>query len=189
MRLSIRIAIVLLAIGALTGCVRQVAVPPSAEVFDSLERPYTLDTGDRLRVIVFGQAELSNVYPIDASGRISMPLIGQIEARAVTASELEGRIRAKLRAGYLRDPHVSVDVDTYRPFFILGEVTQSGQFPYVVGMTVQNAVAIAGGFTPRARQNTVEITRTVNGELVRAQVPLHHPLRPGDTVRVFERWF
>jgi polysaccharide export outer membrane protein len=187
-RATVSLLLSLAAVGV-TGCTRRVAVPPAQEVFDALDRPYALDTGDKLRVIVFGQADLSNVYAIDAAGRISMPLIGQVEARGVTTRELESRIATRLRNGFLRDPQVTIEVDTYRPFFILGEVVQSGQFAYVVGMTVQNAVAIAGGFSPRARQTTVEITRNVNGELVRAEVPLHHPIRPGDTIRVFERWF
>lgn len=174
---------------ALGACARRVTTPPRQDVFDALDQPYTLDTGDRLRVIVFGQAELSNIYAIDGAGRISMPLIGQVEVRGSTTREVEARIAQKLRGGFLRDPQVTIEVDTFRPFFILGEVTQSGQFPYVIGMTVQNAVAIAGGFSPRARQSTVEITRIVNGEQIRAEVPLHHPIRPGDTIRVFERWF
>lgn len=175
---------------ALGGCARHpIAQPPRQDVFDALNQPYTVDTGDRLRIIVFGQADLSNVYAIDASGRLSMPLIGQVEARGTTTRDLEQRIAGRLRTGFLRDPQVTIEVDTYRPFFIMGEVTQNGQFAYVVGMTVQTAVAIAGGFTPRARQTTVELTRQVNGELIRATVPLHHPIRPGDTIRVFERFF
>jgi polysaccharide export outer membrane protein len=174
---------------AASGCARVVRTPPQQQVFDALDQPYTLDTGDRLRIIVFGQPDLSNVYAIDAAGKISMPLIGQVEVRGATTRELETRIAGRLRNGYLRDPQVTIEIDASRPFFILGEVAQSGQFAYVPGMTVQTAVAIAGGFTPRARQATVEITRTVAGELMRAEVPLHHPIRPGDTIRVFERWF
>lgn len=189
MRRTTTVLLVCLLAVTAVGCARSVNAPPRQAVFDALERPYTLDTGDRLRVIVFGQADLSNVYAIDAAGKISMPLVGQIDARGTTTRELETRISARLRNGFLRDPQVTIEVDQYRPFFVLGEVVQSGQFAYVVGMTAQTAVAIAGGFTPRARQATVEITRTVNGELIRAEVPLHHPIRPGDTVRVFERWF
>src|SRR4051794_8078493 len=92
-----------------TGCARRIAVPPSQDVFDAVDRPYTLDTGDKLRVIVFGQIDLSNVYAIDAAGRISMPLIGQVEARGVTTRELEGRISARLRNGFLRDPQVTIE--------------------------------------------------------------------------------
>ena len=171
------------------GCAHVVKAPAAQAVFDALDQPYTLDTGDRLRVIVFGQAELSNLYTVDQAGRLSIPLIGAVGVRGLTTKELEDQIAGALRNGFLRTPQVTVEVETYRPFFVLGEVAQPGQYPYVLGMTAQTAVASARGFTPRARQVTVEITRAVNGELVRAEVPIHHPLRPGDTVQVFERWF
>lgn len=172
-----------------TGCVRTAKAPAAQAVFDALDQPYTLDTGDRLRIIVFGQAELSNLYTVDQTGRLSVPLIGNVAVRGLTTKETEDQIGSALRNGFLKAPQVTVEVETYRPFFVLGEVTQPGQYPYVLGMTAQTAVAIARGFTPRARQASVEITRIVNGELVRAEVPIHHPLRPGDTVQIFERWF
>lgn len=162
--------------------------PPNQSVFDAVEQPYTLDTGDRVRLIVFGQADLSNVYAIDQSGQISVPMIGLVDARQLTPAELEQRVAEKL-GSLIREPKVTVEVETYRPFFILGEVTNSGQYPYVNGMTAQTAVAIAGGFTPRARQSSVEITRQITGEVARSTVPLYHPIRPGDTIRVHERWF
>jgi len=151
--------------------------------------PYTLDSGDRLRVVVFGQDGLSNSYLVDASGHIAMPLIGSVSARGLTTDELSARIAEKLRQGFVREPHVAVEVEAYRPFFILGEVTQPGQYPYVADMTVETAVAIAGGFAPRAFRQTVVITRTVHGQQVRITVPTSYPLRPGDTVNVQERWF
>lgn len=151
--------------------------------------PYLLDTGDRLRVVVFGQEGLTNSYAVDASGNISMPLIGALRAAGRSTQGLAGDIAGKLRGGFIRDPSVSVEVDTYRPFFIMGEVLAGGQFPYVSGMTVQNAVAIAGGFSPRANRWKIEVTRKVNGQPYRADVPLTHPLMPGDTVVVRERWF
>jgi polysaccharide export outer membrane protein len=151
--------------------------------------PYRLASGDRLRIIVFGQDNLSNVYAVDGSGRISMPLIAAIEAQGRTTQELERAIESKLRGGYLREPKVSVEVDTYRPFFVLGEVTNSGQFPFVNGMTVQTAVAIAGGFTPRGQRSFAEVTRMVDGQLVTASVPITYPVQPGDTVVIKERWF
>lgn len=152
-------------------------------------KPYTLDSGDRLRVVVFGQDGLSNSYLVDASGHIAMPLIGSVSARGLTADELSSRIGERLRQGFVREPHVAVEVEAYRPFFILGEVTQPGQYPYVADMTVETAVAIAGGFGPRAFRQTVVVTRTVRGEQVRMTVPTTYPLRPGDTVNVQERWF
>lgn len=151
--------------------------------------PYRLASGDRLRIIVFGQDNLSNVYAVDGSGRISMPLIDTIEAQGRTTQELERAIESKLRTGYLREPKVSVEVDTYRPFFVLGEVTNSGQFPFVNGMTVQTAVAIAGGFTPRGQRAHAEVTRMVEGQLVTASVPITYPVQPGDTIVIKERWF
>lgn len=150
---------------------------------------YTLATGDRLRVIVFGQDTLSNIYQVDGSGRITMPLIGTVPIAGQTTVAAAGSIETKLKSGFIREPKVTVEVDTYRPFFILGEVTTSGQFPYVSGMTVQTAVAIAGGFTPRAQRGAAEVTRrTPRGNVV-AEVPITFQLRPGDTVVIKERWF
>jgi polysaccharide export outer membrane protein len=151
--------------------------------------PYRLASGDRLRIIVFGQDNLSNIYAVDGSGRISMPLIDTVEAQGRTTQQLEKAIEARLRSGFLREPKVSVEVDTYRPFFVLGEVTNSGQFPYVNGMTVQTAVAIAGGFTPRGQRSVAEVTRVVDGQLVTATVPITYPVQPGDTIVIKERWF
>jgi polysaccharide export outer membrane protein len=151
--------------------------------------PYQLATGDRLRVIVFGQDNLSNIYAVDSQGRISMPLIGAVDATGRSTGQLERQIEARLRGGFLREPKVSIEVDAYRPFFILGEVTASGQFPYVNGMTVQTAVAIAGGFTPRGDRQVAVISRQVNGEILTGQVPLTQPVLPGDTITIRERWF
>jgi polysaccharide export outer membrane protein len=151
--------------------------------------PYRLASGDRLRIIVFGQDNLSNIYAVDGSGRISMPLIDTVEAQGRTTQQLERAIEGKLRGGFLREPKVSVEVDTYRPFFVLGEVTNSGQFPYVHGMTVQTAVAIAGGFTPRGQRNFAEVTRQIDGQVVTASVPITNPVQPGDTIVIKERWF
>ncbi len=151
--------------------------------------PYLLDTGDRLRVVVYGQEGLSNVYTVDATGQISMPLIGQVPAAGGAPAALERAIAARLRSGYIKEPHVAVEVETYRPFFIMGEVTLGGQYPYVNNMNVQMAVAIAGGYSPRADRGKVEVTRKINGVLMRAMVPPTHPLFPGDTVVIKERWF
>jgi polysaccharide biosynthesis/export protein len=155
----------------------------------SHSEPYTLGTGDRLRVIVFGQDGLSNTYTVDTVGMVSIPLIGTVNANGQTTRGLEQAIIGKLRTGFLRDPKVSVEIDQFRPFFILGEVTTSGQFQYVNGMTVQTAVAIAGGFQPRANRHAADITRVIGGEVVTGRVPLDSPVRPGDTVTIRERFF
>ena len=150
---------------------------------------YLLDSGDKLRVVVFGQDGLSNSYAVDAAGNITMPLIGGVSARAQTTSGLSQSIAGKLRNGYIREPHVAVEIEAYRPFFILGEVTAPGQYPYVANMTAETAIAIAGGFSPRAYKGTVDVSRTVDGQLYRGKVPLAFQLRPGDTILVSERWF
>jgi polysaccharide export outer membrane protein len=118
-----------------------------------------------------------------------MPLIGPVALGGMTTQQAASAIEAKLRGGYIREPKVTVEVDSYRPFFILGEVTTSGQFPYVNGMTVQTAVAIAGGFSPRGDRSRAELTRRVRGEIVVAEVPMEFPIRPGDTITIKERWF
>ena len=168
--------------------VRRVAqiVPVAATFADG---PYTLDSGDKLRIVVFGQDTLSNNYTVDAQGVVSLPLVGAVDARGLTTAQLSGAIAARLRSGFVRDPSVAVEIETYRPFFVLGEVTFPGRYPYVPNMTVENAIAIAGGFTPRASKDKVTITRKVQGAPSRLVLPLRYPLRPGDTVEVSERWF
>jgi polysaccharide export outer membrane protein len=150
---------------------------------------YRLDAGDRLRVVVYGQEGLTNTYAIDAGGSITMPLIGAVRARGLTPAGLAAEITGKLRNGYIREPSVAVEIEAYRPFFILGEVAAPGQYPYVPNMSVESAVAIAGGFSPRARRDRVTLTHTEAGGSVRAVVPLGTPISPGDTVLVGERWF
>lgn len=151
--------------------------------------PYRLDSGDRLRVTVFGQKNLSRIYRVDAGGFISMPLIGAVEARGISTFQLEERIATSLKRKYVKDPKVTVEVETSRPFFILGEVRNGGQYPYVADMTVQTAVAIAGGFTPRAKKRSVQLTRRVNGATVTQNVPASWKVQPGDTIAVKERFF
>jgi polysaccharide export outer membrane protein len=168
--------------------VRRVAqVVPVVASFDG--GPYTLDSGDRLRIVVFGQDPLSNNYTVDAQGAVTMPLVGAVEARGLTTAQLGNAIAGRLKQSFIRDPSVAVEIDTYRPFFVLGEVSYPGQYPFVPNMTVENAIAIAGGFTPRASRGTVAITRKMQGVPTRIVLPLRYPLRPGDTIEVGERWF
>jgi polysaccharide export outer membrane protein len=165
------------------------AQAPAPVLGPPAQGPYTLDSGDRLRIVVFGQDGLTNSYAVDASGHIAMPLIGSVMAKGTTTDELANRIAEKLRDGYVREPHVAVEIEAYRPFFILGEVTQPGQYPYVANMTVETAVAIAGGFGPRALRKNIVLSRTYNGQQMRMVVPLNYELRPGDTLNIQERWF
>jgi polysaccharide export outer membrane protein len=153
------------------------------------DAPYHLDAGDKLRVVVYGQEGLTNTYSISAGGTITMPLIGSVPARGRTPQGLAAEITARLRNGFIREPSVAVEIESYRPFFILGEVQAPGQYPYVPNMTAESAVAIAGGFSPRARKDRVTITHTDAAGTSRVVAPPGTPISPGDTVLVGERWF
>ena len=163
------------------------ASAPSGQV--RYDAGYRLDAGDKLRVVVYGQEGLTNTYTIDAAGSITMPLIGQVPARGRSPASLAAEITGRLRNGYIREPSVAVEIESYRPFFILGEVQAPGQYPYVPNMTVESAIAIAGGFSPRARRDLVTLTHTDASGVARYVVPLGTALGPGDTVQVGERWF
>ena len=163
--------------------------PAAAPQPAGYDTAYHLDAGDKLRVVIYGQEGLTNTYTLDASGAITMPLIGHVPARGRTPAGLSTDITARLRNGYIREPSVAVEVEAYRPFFILGEVAAPGQYPYVPNMTVESAVAIAGGFSPRARRDYVTLTHTDVSGTSRIAVPMGTPIGPGDTVQIGERWF
>jgi polysaccharide biosynthesis/export protein len=150
---------------------------------------YRLDAGDRLRIVVYGQEGLINSYSVDAAGIVTLPLIGSVPARGSTPAELAAAITSRLQNGFIREPYVAVEIEAYRPFFILGEVAAPGQYPYVPNMTAEAAVAIAGGFTPRAKRNVVFITRSNQMGQTRIVASPNAPLSPGDTVTIGERWF
>jgi polysaccharide biosynthesis/export protein len=151
--------------------------------------PYQLDTGDAVRVTVYGDEELSDVYRVDDSGAIAFPLVGSVPVRGKTTKGAQGSLAAALSNGFMRNPNVAVEVAEYRPFFIQGEVTNSGQFPYVYGMTVRAAISTAGGFTDTADRNQAVVYRRQGNEMAKGSVDLDHPIYPGDTIVVGERWF
>lgn len=150
---------------------------------------YTLDTGDLVRVTVYGDQELSNSYRVGDNGAISFPLVGQVQVRGQTTSVAANRLAGALANGYLRNPNVAVEVAQYRPFFIQGAVRTSGQFSYVPNMTVRAAISTAGGYAETANRNNVTVYRRQGSEMVRGDVDLDFPIYPGDTVVVSERWF
>jgi polysaccharide export outer membrane protein len=178
---------VLLAAALAAGCSSYKPAP--AAFHKALDAPYVLDAGDRVRITVFEQEGLTNTYSVDQGGYIAFPLVGAIAARGQSAAALEANIASQLRNGYLRDPDVSVEIDRYRPIFVMGEVGAAGQYSYVPGLTVQKAIAVAGGFNPRGNQSSVDITRTINGKVMTGRVRTSDPLLPGDTVYVRERLF
>lgn len=183
---GVRLLLALLALVMVAACgsadVRTVTVPA--------DEPYRLDSGDQLRITVFGQEEMTGEYLVDGSGYISMPLLAEVEARGHTARDLEFLITEKLRSGkFLRNPSVNVQVLTYRPFFILGEVAQPGQFDYVPHMTVLTAVAMAGGFTYRASTGAFTIVRKVGDKVTEMRAERMTVVRPGDTIYVHQRIF
>ena len=159
-----------------------VPLPPDANI------DYRLGSGDKLRVIVFGEPDLSGEFDVSGSGKVALPLIGQVDAAGRTLSEFEAAVIAKLMEGYLNNPRVSVEVMNYRPFYIYGEVSNPGQYPYTNGMTALNAIAVAGGYTYRANTNQIYITR---GEGAEQTYPASQAVKvlPGDVVRVPERFF
>lgn len=167
---------------------KPVELPHGPKAVADIDGPYLLDTGDRLRVFVFGQPDLSRLYTVDHSGSIFVPLIGRVRARARTVSAVAGAIRARLARSFVRDPQVTVDIHQNRPFFILGEVRSPGQYPYVSGMTIKTAVAIAGGYSDRAKTGMARVTRRINGVVEVLDVPSDYVLKPGDTIEVPERF-
>jgi len=151
---------------------------------------YKLGSGDKVRITVFNQRELTDVYQVDGLGRIAFPLIGQIEAGGLTPKQLEARLVHALSPDYVKNPHVSVVVLTARPFYILGEVTKPGSYPYVSGMTVLTAAAQAGGFTYRADEDSFDLERAgPNGGKKKIEAKPDTPVEPGDIIKVNERFF
>ncbi len=150
---------------------------------------YILGPGDKIRVTVFGQDDLSGEFEVDASGSVALPLIQAVPAQGKTPQQLEAEIASRLEPDFLRNPRVSVEVLNYRPFYIYGEVLKPGGYPYVNGMTVHNAIALAGGFTYRARTSSVVIRRTKNGAVSEEDSNLDALVVPGDVIEVRERYF
>ena len=169
------------------GAVARAAAPEAAAAADASS--YKLGSGDKIRVTVFGHEDLSGEFEVDGSGNVSLPLIRNVKAEGRTARELEQEIAGRLSPDYLKNPSVSVEVLTYRPFYIYGEVTKPGSYSYVNGMTVVNAVAMAGGFTYRARTNRVRIIHANDPSRTPIDADKDTPVLPGDVIEVPERYF
>jgi len=168
---------------------------PAAAQTDVASQPavaqtvYRLDTGDQVKMTVYGEDDLSGTYTIDGNGNVQLPLIGEVHAGGLSIIDFQAAVAAKLSKGYLVNPRVSAEVANYRPFTILGEVNKPGEYPYENGMSVLNAVALAGGYTYRADEDSVYIRR--KGSANEIELPANDKtlVNPGDTVRVSERIF
>ncbi|MES1156680.1 MAG: polysaccharide biosynthesis/export family protein [Alphaproteobacteria bacterium] len=172
---------------ALSGCTTTDA-GSDQELARTAEVEYKLGPGDQLRVTVFGEADLSGLFVVSTQGTIAYPLTGPVNAAGLTLSELTAQLRTDLQA-YVREPNVSVEVATYRPFFILGEVNHPGTYPYSPHLTALNAVATAGGFTYRANEHRIFIKHADESNEREYQLSNSTPILPGDTVRIGERLF
>jgi len=192
LRRSVGVLVVAMLV-AVAGCASQGPVPMAPADVQSgsgnFAEAYRLGAGDALRVIVFGEPDLSGEFEIDGSGAFSMPLIGQLDAFQLTVVELEKAIAARLTEGYLIDPRVNVEVLNYRPFYIVGEVKDGGEFPYISGMHAVKAVAIAGGYTYRANTQKVMITRKGTAQEIEMPASQGTAIYPGDVIRIPERYF
>ncbi len=150
---------------------------------------YRLGAGDKVRIQTFGENALTGEFNISGAGSIALPLVGDMRAQGLTTGELQVAIQNALKNGFLTDPQVSVEVLNYRPFYILGEVTKPGEYPYTNGLTVLNAVATANGFTYRADTHKVFIKRANDTAEHELELTTTTPVEPGDTIRVKERFF
>jgi polysaccharide export outer membrane protein len=161
--------------------------PSSAS--DAIASGYVLGPEDKLRVIVFGEESLSGEFLISGSGKVSLPLIGEVKAAGLTVRQFQDEVQNALKDGYLKDPRVSAEVLNFRPYYILGEVTTPGRYPYTDGLTVVKAVAAAGGFTYRAKSSRVFIKRNTDQKEQEYDLQATTPVMPGDTIRIPERLF
>lgn len=179
----------------LTGCQSSGAISSTRQVANAdtlktrVSDDYVLDTGDKVKVTVFGQPDLSGEFEVDGTGTISMPLIGQISVLGLSTPALEETITTKLADGYLREPRVTAEVTNYRPFYMYGEIGRPGEYQYSSGLTVLNAVAAAGGFTYRANKNVVYIKSADGADEERFKLTSQVMVQPGDTIRIGERIF
>ena len=165
------------------------SVPSGAQLSNGSVAAYRLGSGDKLSVNVFGEADLSGEFLVGDDGRVDLPLIGAMQARGQTVTQFQNAVVARYSGGYLKDPKVSVSVLNYRPFFIQGEVGKGGEYPYKAGLTVQDAVAIAGGYTYRANTGKAFVRRAGQDREVEVQTNQRVAINPGDIIRIPERFF
>ena len=175
--------LVLGALSAAPALARQ--LPPAA----AQDSDYLLGSSDKVRVTVYGEPTLSGEFFVTGSGMVSLPLIGEVKAAGLSLRQFQDAVQKSLSDGYLKEPRVSAEVLTFRPFYILGEVTKPGTYPYTSGLTVMNAVATAGGYTYRAEKRQVFVKRNGATEEQKMELTPSVTVAPGDTIRIGERFF
>jgi protein involved in polysaccharide export with SLBB domain len=176
----------------LSGCssMTQFGFAPATDVsLAKLDRIYRLGVGDKLKVEVFGEPELTGESEVNASGNISLPLLGDVAAKGATLDQFSGTLRQKLQQGYIKNPQLNVQVLNYRPIYVQGEVRHGGEFPFKAGLSIADAVALAGGYTYRSVTNSILLRR--QGEATGRSIPMDGsiPVLPGDNLSVEERFF
>lgn len=183
-------ALVLATLGAVPAQARR-AQPPAAAAPPAIAQDgaYLLGSSDKVRVTVYGEPTLSGEFFVTGSGVVSLPLIGEVKAAGLSLSQFQQAVQSSLSDGYLKDPRVSAEVLTFRPFYILGEVSKPGTYPYTSGLTVMNAVATAGGYTYRADKKQVFVKRNGATEEQKLALDPTVTVAPGDTIRIGERFF
>lgn len=190
-RICHKLMLMIAAFGFMTGCASggsAADLPASGSTPQAIL--YRLDAGDEVRITAYGLDALNNNYVVSDSGVISLPLIDDVQAKGKTVGELQSDIAKILfERQILRSPSVNVQVTKYRPFYILGEVKSPGEYPYRPGMSVLTAVSMAGGFTFRADQKNMTITRAIEGRGVTGRARENTTVLPGDTIRIKESWF
>ncbi len=174
----------------LSGC----AVPPAADRDAPkevrLDRDFLLAPGDKVKLVVFGEDSLTGEYMIDPRGVVTIPMVGEIEASGLSESVLQSRIQQMfVSKGFLSHPLVTADIQTMRPFYILGEVKNPGSYVYQPGMDVFKAIATAGGYTPRAAKRKILIYRGQESQKLQMNADHNTPILPGDSITVRERIF
>ena len=179
----------MLIVAAALALVLAAGIPSANAGAANQKQQYILGPGDQIRLTVFGENDLSGEFKVGDDGMVSLPLIGPIPAKGLSPTQLEQTISEKLTPDYVKNPNVNIEVMGYRPFFIIGEVNKPGSYPYQSGMTALEAVALAGGFTYRAKTEEVLIKRTVNAASQETLMSIETAVMPGDVIKIRERYF
>jgi protein involved in polysaccharide export with SLBB domain len=190
MQLMLKLVLPLLLLVGVSGLAAQeTANTPPTPSLGANEAAYRLATGDRIRINIFNHDELSGEYQLDGEGRFSMPLIGVVEAEDLNSGELEVLLVQRFKPDFLVNPHIFIQLITYRPYYLIGEALGKGAFPYVAGMTYLTAIANAGGYTYRAKKDWVFVIRGDDPEQEELKLSVEEKVQPGDIIRIAERLF